>query len=470
MTSTFKPQIVTRTLALACVALGLLVTPYSQVHAQMSESQINDLEYQATTNDKLAFQLGYSFVQGTAELPQDLERGKALLQRLADGYVDSQYEAQAAYVLASLYTGSKGHAEDAQMALKYFKAASQYDQLENMADAPYRVAMATDDDKEYREYLEKSGYAGFVPAMLELYVAHLQGERIAKNDKAAVAWLKKAAKAGHAEAQAQLGALYFDGEMVYQDYDSAYYWIVRAAEQNHAGAQAKLGLMYKLGLGRPVSKEKAMQWFERSHAQSHLLGTENLASLLLDSTDQAEQQRGVELMQGVAEAGVKSAAAQMVRIYELGIGVEKNPSEAERWLARQEAIEEQDDANFIGVNTAARSAKVTYQVSMQTMEQYELGIEAARQEDWDAAQTHLLAAARGHYPAAQLDLARVYIAMAEQQEANHLYETAYAWAKIARDSQQSGAQELVEQMMDVFPTDMLERGLRQYNLLKEDIE
>lgn len=440
-----------------------------QANESLTSHQIENLEIQAATNDELAFQLGYGFIQGTQGLHKDIERGKSHLKKLAARYPVNHNAAKAAFVLGKLYLGAEEHIVVKESAIKYFRIASQYAEVDGLAEAPYQVAMASEDDEEYLEQMKKAGNAGFVPAMLQLFVSYMNGQRLYKNEKAAVAWLKEAAHKGHAEAQAELGTYFFNGEIAYKDYERAYYWTVRAAEQNHSGAQAQLGLMYKLGLGRPVNKKKARLWFERAHLQSNMLATENLGGLLLESSDKAEQKQGVDMMATAAEAGAKSAAIQMVRIYEQGIGVDKDIDQAMKWKNRASSIDDVEGANLIGVNKVTRDDKKAYKVSLQTVEQYELGIEAAKSENWQIAKEHLTKAAMDNYPAAQLDLARVYISIAQKKQDAALYEKAFTWAKIALDGKQPEAKVLVDKLTEVLPTKMLEDSLRQYNLLKVKI-
>ena len=68
-----------------------------------------------------------------------------------------------------------------------------------------------------------------------------------------------------------------------------------------------------------------------------------------------------------------------------------------------------------------------------------------------------------------MDLALVLINLARQNQDNDLYIEAYAWAKLALDSKQEGAEELIQRLTDAFPTQLVESSLRQYNRLKEQI-
>ena len=431
--------------------------------------QIKNLEIEAETDGELAFQLGYAFLRGSSGLPKRPEKGERILTELAQRYPQDENVAKAAFILGKLYLGAEQHEVDKNKALKYFQLASRFAEGTGLEEAPYQVASMVEDDKQHILYMEMAGNAGFLPAMLQLFIAYMEGERVQINDKAAVAWLRKAAQEDHAEAQAELGTYFFNGQHTYQDYERAYYWTVRAAEQKHAGAQTRLGLMYKLGLGRPVDKEKAKLWFERGHAQGHNLATENLATLLLSSANKEKQQQGIELMTLAANKGAKSAALQLVNLYEQGTYVEKNREQVRYWQEYAMTLSDEDGAQLIGMNSVSRSEKKAYKVPIEAMDAYKAGIEFAQKEDWSNAREHLLTAAMAKYPAAQLDLARVLISLARQQEDNELYKLAYAWAKVAVDGKQQGAQELINSMTEAFPTRMVESSLHQYSQLKEQL-
>ena len=431
--------------------------------------QIKNLEIEAETDGELAFQLGYAYLQGSSGLPKKLQKGERILKELSERYPVDENVAKAAFILGKLYLGAEEHLVDEEVALDYFRLASRFAKGTGLEEAPYQVASLLKDDEEYIKYMEMAGNAGFMPAMLQLFIAYIEGDRVKVNDKAAIAWLRKAAQAGHVEAQAELGTYFFNGQYTYQDYERAYYWTVRAAEQNHPGAQTRLGLMYKLGLGRPLDTGKAKLWFERSHSHGHNLGTENLATLLLNTEDKEKQAEGANLMIQAAENGAKSAAQQLVKLYEQGIGVDKDPQQAEYWQQKAFDMLEEEGAQLIGTNSFARSDKKAYKIPVEAVNAYNTGIDYVEKEEYQTALSHLQIAAMARYPAAQLDLAWVLIKIAEKQDDNALYEQAFAWAKLAHDSKQDGAEQLITRLTEAFPTRMVESSLHQYNKLKEQL-
>lgn len=451
--------------------LGWMIAFVASGYAQdMSSARLKQIEMQAATNQEVAFQLGYAYLKGTDGLSKDLAKAKVWLKSSADNYSNDIHVARSAYVLGQLYIGLEGHDEDKQQAQKYFSKAAEYSGVDAFPDAGYLAASVTDDDVTYITLLEKSGLAKYLPALLELYTSNASGVRTPVNEKAAIKWLKMAAKIEHPEAQALLGSFYFNGHLVYQDYERAYYWTVRAAEQNNVDAQGRLGLIYQLGLGRPADLTKAQIWYERAANQGHVLAKENLATLFLQSNDPEKHIKGIGLLEELANAGIKTAALALVQIYESGVVVDKDPSKTLYWQKVTEKLRDIQDTQLIGQNPASGNEKKDYRVNSLAVQHYKNGINFAQSEQWHDAKLELEKSALMNYPAAQLDLGRVLISIAQTDKNDELFESAYAWVKIANEANQEGAAELLQQISEVLPTQMLHNGLLRYQDYKIGIQ
>ncbi|MDF2177426.1 tetratricopeptide repeat protein [Aliiglaciecola sp. CAU 1673] len=438
----------------------------------LSANQLKQIESNALDSNDVAFNLGYAYLNGVNGVPKDLVRAEYWFTHLTQRFPKDKHVAFGAYLLGKLYLGMEAHEVDEKKAKDYLEMILAFRDLPELADGIYHYARLSDKDEDYIKYLEISANNDFVPAAIDLYVANLEGKRIAQNDMAALKWLKVAARGDNADAQAHLGAYYFNGYLTYKDYEQAYYWTVRAAEQNHAGAQARLGLMYKLGLGRSVDYDKAELWFERAAAQGDLLGKENLAALMLDGQDKQKQQQAVVMMEEVASQGMKSAALTMAQVYEKGLGAEADAKKAQYWLAEADKLSDAQGSQFIGINKGPQKQRAEYRTDAKAMEHYRMGIDYAMAEDWEKARRELEKAANLSLPAAQLDLAKVIISQSQQQQQQQqeaLLEVAYGWAKLANDSKQEGADSLLEQMTDAFPAKMIEQGLIHYQRFKEQV-
>lgn len=118
--------------------------------------------------------------------------------------------------------------------------------------------------------------------------------------------VRRRAEEGSAEAQYNYGRFCYEGSLVDQDYDEAAVWWLEAAKQGHVKARTQLGHLLRGGLGFELEDEQiARRW--------------------------------VEYERSFAEAGDAEAQSNLGRMYEEGRGVDRDESEAERWLRRAAA-------------------------------------------------------------------------------------------------------------------------------------
>ncbi len=339
-------------LKLILLSISLLYLDFS--HAKnLSTRELAHYEREASIDNKIAFELAHVYLQGSQGVTKDQVKAVKWFQKIAEGYSNDYLKEKSAYVLGSLYMGAQDHPVDHTQARRYFSIASKNIKETALIDAPYHFSMLTQDNKLHIEYLEMSARADYLPAILQLVSIYLDKKRVAPNDNALVKWLKLAADKEHVEAQALIGSMYFDGDKVYQDYERAYYYLVRAAEQKHTEAQAKLGLIHKLGLGKKVDLKNARMWFERAYASGNDIAGENLANILLYSKVEGERNKGLEILAVVAESGSKSAAQQMIVIYQDGKLVTKNAEKLNHWQTVFNNSEE-SASTLIGLNKATK--------------------------------------------------------------------------------------------------------------------
>ncbi len=446
----------------------LSVFSQSLLADSLSSRRVAELEKEAKWNDELAFNLGYGYFKGENGLAKDLQKAVFWLDHVANGSGSDDKTAKAAYLLGMLYLGEMEHPVNEAKALEYLRIASKHGVQIGLIDAPYRVAMLTPDTEEFFAQMEMSARAGLVPAMLELYNAHLSGKKGFVNDKAAVYWLEKAANAGYAPAQAEMGQRYFNGDAVYKDYDRAHYWLELAAQQGIAAAQSELGLIYQLGLGREVDLDKAMSWFEQSAAQEFPMAMDNLANLIIAKQDEKRYPEAAQLLMSAAEQGLKSAAEKLAEFYDTGTGVEKNPEQAAAWRAQAQRLDNSKKVDILLVRKKQEETN-DLRVSPKAVEAYQRGVEHARAQEWESARKQFLEAAMLNLPSAQMDLGRVLLQLAIKDKDDALLILAYAWVKVAVDADYPDAADLAGKLSESFNSRMLEQAMRQYSELKEQL-
>lgn len=221
----------------------------------------------------------------------------------------------------------------------------------------YRMGDKKDTTRAFK-YYKMAAEAGYEPAQFELGRMYQSVEEV-KDYNEATKWLTLSAEQGNAWAQLDLGHLYQHNKKV-RNFDEAIKWLTLAAE-HLAPASESLALIYY----QIKDKEKALYWAARSGANTLVrLGEEYLEhknqqgaeiffsraaeedkefiSSIADIYEENDyDQEAFEWrMRGVAE-GVEEVKCLIGRMYEAGIGIEKDINQAFYWYAR--SVEEDDD-------------------------------------------------------------------------------------------------------------------------------
>jgi TPR repeat protein len=221
---------------------------------------------------------------------------------------------------------------------------------------------------------------------------YFHGIDVPVNQLEAIQWWRKAAEHGHAKAQYNLGRVLYLGDGVAQDKSEALRWICKAAEQGFPPAQFQLAYHYLCEKDEPHSSEKIITLFrkaaEAGHAEAcHWLGRcyEAGAGVAQDSMEakrwlslaeangcqnavhtataecvdrwkkeadvgdvvsmgkmgrcylhgihvEKDVAKALELHLKAARYGNKDAMFWLSMIYSMGLGVDANESEAQKWL------------------------------------------------------------------------------------------------------------------------------------------
>jgi TPR repeat protein len=153
--------------------------------------------------------------------------------------------------------------------------------------------------------LKEMAAAGDMKSQVQIGLAYLTGDGVAKDDAEGVKWLRKAADQDNPVAERYLAEMYFKGRGVPADNTEAAKWLRMAAEQGDAQSQYNLAVLYTQGLGVPRNKKEAATWMRKS-----------------------------------AEQGLAAGQVGMGVLYENGDGVPPDPVEAVKWY--QLAVEQND--------------------------------------------------------------------------------------------------------------------------------
>ena len=143
--------------------------------------------------------------------------------------------------------------------------------------------------------------------------------------KASVARLKSAAARGNAEAAAALADLYRLGTGVSQSWADAFRWYLAGAVLGDQDAQNNVGTCYLEGLGHERDVQEAIGWYKKSAEQGNVDAQWNLAKRFLHGDGvPVDYQAALRWYSAAAEQGNMEALCELGTMYRFGRGVERN--------------------------------------------------------------------------------------------------------------------------------------------------
>jgi TPR repeat protein len=143
--------------------------------------------------------------------------------------------------------------------------------------------------------------------------------------------LRQAALRGDAAAQLEVGARFATGQGVKQDVQEAFHWYGRAAAQGLAIAQYRYAALYERGLGTARDPERARVWYARAAEQGNVKAMHNLA-VLSASASRSDYATAAKWFAQAADLGFTDSQVNLAILYQRGLGVPKNMTQAYKWL------------------------------------------------------------------------------------------------------------------------------------------
>lgn len=167
--------------------------------------------------------------------------------------------------------------------------------------------------------------------------AHFEGRDGRRQDCAeAIKWWEVAAKNGHAGAMYDIGNVFLKpskGCPIKQDYAKALNWYRRAANRGDARAMTSIGVMHEGGMGVKRDGREAVKWYfmaaNRGDDQAKINLGSSYSSGRFVERDYAKAMEWY--MSAWRSMSASLAGALIGDMYRDGLGVAKNPEEAERW-------------------------------------------------------------------------------------------------------------------------------------------
>jgi TPR repeat protein len=214
--------------------------------------------------------------------------------------------ASAQFLLATRYENGVGVEQSASQALLWFSRAAEQGHMK----AVFRMGklLASAHPQDAADYYRSAAAAGQAEGQYALAKAYADGAGLARDGVAAAHWYRAAAEQGLATAQYALAQLLVQGHSVALDREEALHWYRKAAGHNHVAAQVAI-----------VQMELAGEIKARGQGRSK-------------RKPSAPERRGEEVRWvRAAEAGNADARYHLGLMYELGLGLEADGGQAQRW-------------------------------------------------------------------------------------------------------------------------------------------
>ena len=192
------------------------------------------------------------------------------------------------------------------------------------------------------ELFEKAAAAGHTRAQINLGILYLRGQGVTRDLVQARAWLEKAAASDDAQALYALGRALSDSSgQAIADPVRAADLFRRAAEKGHVLAGLRYGLALSEGNGVKRDPAAAQRWLMQAH-QSGIpeaaLAMADLAARTPASRDKAANEQVVKSAlswyEMAARGGVPSAQFKLANAYFAGVGLPRDPVQAQQWYTR----------------------------------------------------------------------------------------------------------------------------------------
>ena len=144
--------------------------------------------------------------------------------------------------------------------------------------------------------------------------------------------LRQAALRGDPAAQLEVASRFAAGQGVERDLKQAFHWYGRAATQGLAIAQYRLAALYERGLGTTRDPERARVWYARAAEQGNVKAMHNLAVLSV-SGGRSDYAAAAKWFAQAADFGLTDSQVNLAILYQNGLGVPKDLTQAYKWLA-----------------------------------------------------------------------------------------------------------------------------------------
>lgn len=198
------------------------------------------------------------------------------------------------------------------------------------------------DYKKAFEYFKKSAKTGDINSYVKLFLYSYHGRGTEVNFKTSIEYLRKIKKESTYEpareaAKIFLGEIYMDLALRTEKPEVKFKLYELAWAHNKTKAADAIADMYAEGLGVKRNHITAEQWYHKAvKSFESVYSMEKLGLMYLKGPGDVERdyEKAFEMFTRAAELGGVSGAHYLGYMYYYGLGVKKNPEQAELWFGR----------------------------------------------------------------------------------------------------------------------------------------
>jgi TPR repeat protein len=153
-----------------------------------------------------------------------------------------------------------------------------------------------------------------------------------KNYEEAINLYKKAANKGNVRAMVLIGNLYREGKEIPQNYQEAMSWYKKAGNEGDSYSLARIGDMYGDGLGVNQDYSEAIQWYKKAADRGNITQMFYIAYFYYKLKNYTQAMEWYKKYYEVGNINAKNTAKEWIaKMYEEGLGVEKDINKAKEW-------------------------------------------------------------------------------------------------------------------------------------------
>ncbi|MFK5980026.1 MAG: tetratricopeptide repeat protein [Rhizobiaceae bacterium] len=283
------------------------------------------------------FYTAKAYSRGWGVQPDLKKARKISLEAVQYGF---SYRGETAYGLGRLF--QRSHGPDCNsVAVEWFKKALQwnYKKASLQLAVHYERGLGVEQNtKQARAYYEIAVRAGNEQAMIKYARLLVDGRygvtpdlsRAQALSEQAISSLGSKARGGSGSAAKQLGRIYRDGKLVPADLEQAYKWLLRSARLGSTGGMHDLARLMLSKPGHDSEHDEALAWLRIAARQGHGGAMTALGRYHLREKYKLLKIGSVRWFEMGVAAKHGGAMEELARLYELGLLVERNHSEAVR--------------------------------------------------------------------------------------------------------------------------------------------